>query len=248
MEVHHHSHSPRKKFTHYLWEFLMLFLAVFCGFMAENFREHLVEHKKEKDYMKSLLADLVTDTSSHNRNIQFWEEQIVLADSFFNCLKKQETPANTRDLYRLVYYSYDFSKFNYNDRTVAQLKSTGNFRLIRKKQIADDIISYDNSVRINLISQEQELESVWITLMNKQATVIDYRAWPAKALFLNETNYLTGLSGPALLTKDKIAISELMELSQRKIWLMTIVKQNLVFLKQEAGALIGALKKEYHLQ
>ena len=42
MEVHHHSspapggsHTPRKKWTHYFWEFLMLFLAVFCGFLAE---------------------------------------------------------------------------------------------------------------------------------------------------------------------------------------------------------------------
>ena len=37
MEVHSHSHTPRKKClpagkagTHYFWEFLMLFLAVFC--------------------------------------------------------------------------------------------------------------------------------------------------------------------------------------------------------------------------
>ena len=42
MEVHHHTHlasgkthTARKKWTHYFWEFLMLFLAVFCGFLAE---------------------------------------------------------------------------------------------------------------------------------------------------------------------------------------------------------------------
>jgi heme/copper-type cytochrome/quinol oxidase subunit 3 len=34
MEVHHHPHSHGKKsFKTYLWEFLMLFLAVFCGFL-----------------------------------------------------------------------------------------------------------------------------------------------------------------------------------------------------------------------
>ena len=48
MEVHAHSHTDRKKFTHYLWEFLMLFLAVFCGFLAENYREHIIEHQREK--------------------------------------------------------------------------------------------------------------------------------------------------------------------------------------------------------
>ena len=57
MEVHHHSHlasgethtsSPPagragKKWTHYFWEFLMLFLAVFCGFLAEYQLEHTIE-------------------------------------------------------------------------------------------------------------------------------------------------------------------------------------------------------------
>ena len=30
MEVHAHTHTARKKWTHYFWEFLMLFPAVFC--------------------------------------------------------------------------------------------------------------------------------------------------------------------------------------------------------------------------
>ena len=29
MEVHHYSHALGKKWTHYFWEFLMLFLAAF---------------------------------------------------------------------------------------------------------------------------------------------------------------------------------------------------------------------------
>ena len=49
MEVHPHPHTPsppagraEKKGTHYLWEFLMLFPAVFCGFLAENFQKQLI--------------------------------------------------------------------------------------------------------------------------------------------------------------------------------------------------------------
>src|SRR5215470_2458972 len=55
METHaHHLHkAPGKKWTHYLFEFLMLFLAVFCGFLAENFREHLVEKKRSRQYITS---------------------------------------------------------------------------------------------------------------------------------------------------------------------------------------------------
>ena len=48
MEVHAHTHTERKRLRHYLFEFFMLFLAVFCGFLAENFREHIVEKKTGK--------------------------------------------------------------------------------------------------------------------------------------------------------------------------------------------------------
>src|SRR6185436_6875270 len=64
MEVHHHAHTERKKWTHYLWEFLMLFLAVFGGFLAENQREHYVEHQREKQFVQSLFNDIRSDTTN----------------------------------------------------------------------------------------------------------------------------------------------------------------------------------------
>jgi hypothetical protein len=36
MEVHAHTHTARKKWTHYFWEFIMLFLAVSCGQLWYN--------------------------------------------------------------------------------------------------------------------------------------------------------------------------------------------------------------------
>jgi hypothetical protein len=52
METHaHHLHkAPGKNFWHYFFKFFMLFIAVFCGFMAENIREHKVEEAKGKQY------------------------------------------------------------------------------------------------------------------------------------------------------------------------------------------------------
>jgi len=58
MEVHDHSHTESppagragKKFTHYLWVFLMLFTVIFCSFLAESFREHQVEHERKRQYI-----------------------------------------------------------------------------------------------------------------------------------------------------------------------------------------------------
>ena len=58
MEVHAHTHTARKKWTHYLWEFIMLFLAITLGFFVENQREHMVEHQRELQYMRSMIEDL----------------------------------------------------------------------------------------------------------------------------------------------------------------------------------------------
>ena len=50
--AHHLHHVPGKKIWHYFYEFLMLFLAVFFGFLAENLREHHVENLRAKEYAK----------------------------------------------------------------------------------------------------------------------------------------------------------------------------------------------------
>jgi hypothetical protein len=55
----------------------MLFLAVFCGFLAENQREHYVEHQRAKEYAKTLIEDLAADTTEILDVIR--EDKIVLS-------------------------------------------------------------------------------------------------------------------------------------------------------------------------
>src|SRR6185436_7663697 len=62
MEVHAQTHTARKKWTHYFWEFLMLFLAVFCGFIAENIREHKVEQQRAKVLARNLYKEIYADS------------------------------------------------------------------------------------------------------------------------------------------------------------------------------------------
>jgi hypothetical protein len=59
--------APSHGWKHYLFEFFMLFLAVFCGFLAENLREQQADHSREKEYMESLLSNLSADTASFKR-------------------------------------------------------------------------------------------------------------------------------------------------------------------------------------
>jgi hypothetical protein len=78
MEVHAHSHTARKKWHHYLWEFLMLFLAVTLGFFVENQREHLVEHQREKQFVQSLFNDIKADTTNLDRIINARTKKMLL--------------------------------------------------------------------------------------------------------------------------------------------------------------------------
>ena len=65
MEVHHHAHHGHEKKTwkNYFWEFFMLFLAVFSGFLAEIQVEHYVEHQREKKYMQMCLIDFRAEST-----------------------------------------------------------------------------------------------------------------------------------------------------------------------------------------
>src|SRR5437762_13179198 len=112
MEVHAHSHTSdpdpstssghrgRKKWTHYLWEFLMLFLAVFCGFLAENIREHSVEGRKEKEYIKSIIEDLKTDSS--NLNFIIYTYMPAVNSWVDSCVRLLELSNSIRDE-RIIY-------------------------------------------------------------------------------------------------------------------------------------------------
>ena len=126
MEVHHHSHTARKKWTHYFWEFLMLFLAVFCGFLAEYQLEHVIEHNREKQFMKSIVEDLKADTAAIKRMLSDIELRRNNIDSMLLLL----TGDDISDDEAMKSYSFSYPALNnlevvFNDRTITQLKKCG---------------------------------------------------------------------------------------------------------------------------
>src|SRR5687767_10815291 len=87
MEVHHHAHTARKKWTHYFWEFLMLFLAVTLGFFVENQREHYIENQRAKQYASFLHNDLAKDTANLFQRIEYMASGIKQIDTLISILK-----------------------------------------------------------------------------------------------------------------------------------------------------------------
>ncbi len=58
MEVHHHPdiHHKPKKWKEYFLEFVMIFLAVTLGFIAENLREHITDRQRKNNILQALSA------------------------------------------------------------------------------------------------------------------------------------------------------------------------------------------------
>ncbi len=149
MEVHTHAHSSHgtKTWKSYFWEFLMLFLAVFCGFLAEYQLEHKIEKDRGKQYIQSFYEDLVTDSSHFNKLIIDYQKKLEVFQTMSPCydsLLSDHPPKNC--LAKIVSKSTSFADLIYTDRTLMQLKNAGGLRLLKKAD-ADSILLYDNLLR-----------------------------------------------------------------------------------------------------
>jgi len=260
MEVHSHphttsdpdSHRGRKKWTHYFWEFLMLFLAVFCGFLAENQREHMVEHQREKQFMKTLLVDLKNDTTNFFRTIGLFQSNISRFDSLKASIKKPATGEEILNTYKAATMVQSFSSFNYSDRTIEQLRSAGNFRLINKSMVSDTLIEYDRYIRHTYLSLENILIQQSLKLMDLQNEIFDYDIYT----FLLGKNWQTlqkittdSLPYPLKLvsTDEKLLLRNYNALGQyRNMWQR--MARHSLYAKNRAIGLMELIRKEYQLK
>lgn len=145
--AHHSDHSSKKKVRHYFFEFLMLFLAVFCGFLAENWRERLQEQSREKEFIHSIVEDLKSDTLQSNKILAQLKRTSAGIDSVLHELSSPEVLENSNKAYRLWTKNLDIKTFVSNDRTIQQLKNSGELRLIRNRAVSDRIMKYDQTVK-----------------------------------------------------------------------------------------------------
>ena len=150
MEVHHHTHSPaephhKKNWKSYFWEFLMLFLAVFCGFLAEYQLEHKIERDREKQFMISLIADLEDDTKVLDVMIIEETKGTGRLDTLISLLNNSQlAKQNGDELYFVARMGPRYIPFANNSRTFDQLKFSGGFRLIRNPEASNKIMNYYN--------------------------------------------------------------------------------------------------------
>ena len=141
MEVHHHAHSERKKWTHYFWEFLMLFLAVFCGFLAENQREHMVEHKREEKFAKRLLSDLGEDSVFLNKRIERLEDRKKKYADFLSVMTGARS-SSSFEIMKAFSELLKGYKSQFTTTTYDQMKASGSLRYIEDDTLTTKLQRY----------------------------------------------------------------------------------------------------------
>ena len=244
MEVHAHTHTPRKKWTHYFWEFLMLFLAVSAGFLVENQREHYVENKREKVLIKSFVEDLKQDTAKIVSNIQLRASKITILDSLIILLN---SPNPNQDGPSVYYFGRRVTRstlFQSNDRTIKQLENAGGLRLIRNQTASNAIMTYDqaNDYIIFLQGRETlELTEIYPLL----AKLFDGNVLETMIRGM-EINRPSG--NPVLRSTDKNLILDLTYFIHQYKSTSIVIIARLQTLKQSATEAIQFLQKEYPLK
>jgi hypothetical protein len=261
MEVHAHAHTDvdpdrhrgRKKFTHYLWEFLMLFLAVFCGFLAENQREKYVEAHRAHDYAKQLYEDLKKDTTDIASNVSDNNNILSYIDSLQKMVKtigdKREVPGSFYYYSRLVTTS---TSVDWSRSTMNQIINSGNARYFQEKDLLFKISEYDeiatliNSMYSNdrlFRTKTMELRSRILSseYFDKVASIV-MEEGEAKLKEIKDSTYPLQNNDPALLNEF------LNSCLNRKATLHYLINIYLPRSLVTAKELIGILKKEYHLE
>ncbi|SRR6185312_6903155 len=258
MEVHHHPHVEKKNFKEYFLEFIMIFLAVTLGFFAENIRERISDHNKEREYMKSIVQDLKSDTTELANAITGWNKSNSNGDSILFYLKKDFSPVNVNVLYNLLNRNFfHFNLFKYNDNTIQELKSSGDFRLIRDKDIKSSIMAFDEDMKY-ILKQEQDIKEFMMNSKDIESRIFDFSQFNGNQSDYAQLNGNTSLllllnarkeiNDATLLTTDKRTIAEY----YNKLYTFQLISRYHTYLfkedKKKATLLLEQIQKHYHLK
>ena len=223
----------------------MLFLAVFCGFLAEYQLEHKIEKDREKAYMNTMLEDLKSDTAQLSANGHARIRRVEIIDSLIYLLSSADHTTKLNDIYyygRSLTLNIDFFP---NDRTILQLKNSGSLRLVHNTIVSNSIMNYDQKMRslVFLLTQEQQQR----TEIRRVAGAV-FNGVIFNDMIDNYEMIKRPESNPSLFNPGAAAINDLIIQAQylKKVDMNQVKKAK--ELSSLAGGLIELIKKEYHLE
>jgi hypothetical protein len=245
MEVHHHPSVHKKNFKEFFLEFVMIFLAVSLGFIAENMRESISNHEQEKHYVQSLINDLNEDTVTMNivlkENKRKIDSLIQLAHLSNSDFSKVE---NIVKLYSRSHMIGDYSLFKSNDATMMQLKTSG-LQFIKKDHVADSIAGYDVKLKIVFAAEEIYTNATNAGLEASQQ-LMDLSATDDTTYFDTSTGFKNVML--PLYEDNKSSLPRFFNKIDFEIGATRLYIMNIERVLPYAERLMAYLKKEYDIQ
>ncbi len=261
MEVHAHTHTARKKWTHYFWEFIMLFLAVFCGFLAEYKLEHTIEHQREKEYARSLYDELYADSivfaTKLNGRLAKEKDCDYLA-SYIRDSSLTNLPRDFYPAYTVVFYLITSYTFEPKDGVLSQLKSSGSLRYF--KSVPLQKLFGELSVYINNVRDRNDQEYQFFASPVKQFVLKHYDFnWMNQLRKMDENGYNMDLikryrADDTLIKADILNLSSFDKgeaVNMIQFYKQMLVSTRTLSMKDYMTAnqkLLQELRKEYHLK
>ncbi|MBY0433812.1 MAG: hypothetical protein K2U26_06850 [Cyclobacteriaceae bacterium] len=191
------SSATLKDWKKYLFEFLLIFLAVFLGFLADNIRENYTEQQQAISLAKSFYEELKNDSVSVVSKIEGRMQKaksIMYMVDFFHDSSLTSTSKSKGLPYHFVWAMAARSPIIFTPRTVVleQLKSSGSIRYFKNDRLQKLI--GDLSVAVDYIESRQQYEDrIFATYMEPIMTNhmdFDFQ----HKLWLNSTNLFERLS------------------------------------------------------
>ena len=250
MEVHHHSHHP-KKWKEYISEFLMLFFAVFLGFMSEYYLEYRAERHKEHDYLVSMVEDLKADTTEiATKNIAMNELMSSGNKLTELAYKKTWTEEDIDTIYlKSINLVTRLVTLNFTSGTIDQLKNAGGFRLIRNEEIVKRITDYEKQ-KITIKVQQEGMADKWINVHKIQNGLLHLNVFVVSDKFGN-VNFnrqmlddIATTTGSKFLKKDRMSFYEYANYINVMKGYAAFYQVMSLMEKQKATELIAIIEKE----
>ena len=180
------------KWSAYFLEFTMIFLAVTLGFIADSIRERLEDRSKEKQYIIGFIHNLKEDTLNLKYVIERGKRQVKGIDSMLTLAHADMAIDSNRRLFYYYFFTYCYSKstFESNDATLQQLKSTGDYGLIEKEQVAASLAKFDSDLQ-SIYAQGDYYELYFKEILSRidevaDVTVLGDTAYVNKGKMLNK--------------------------------------------------------------
>ncbi len=191
-----------------------------------------------------MLEDLKSDTLQLANNIELRQQRVKTIDSLVYLISFPDYSKYLNDIYysgRNISLSIDFFP---NDRTIVQLKSSGGMRLVRNTHVSNNIMAYDQKMRLFFfqLTHEQQIRSEYRKIAS---SIFDGKVFNNMLADSNQIERPT--NNPALFNSDLNAINELINFAQyiKKLDFNQVKRAE--ELKLEASELIVLINKTFQL-